>query len=371
MTVEDAMGEKGNYLTTSPNCRHYFQMVSISQVLSLKSEADKKKFKEEQGLSYKTSYKENDYKTLQEQRANERAIRKYKRLESAEKASLEHYPTGSVERITIENRRREYAAKKRAFQKKQRELIKKHPSLERDYGREALDRFRKYDPNADGNKMDNNKEGKAFYKEQEPTEKENEFYKIPLHVEVSTDYKSNEYKEQLNKLNLSKEQTNKIYKGIKRIFNNKQAAEREGFYALDLNNLAKKFYNGNGGSTSVIRPKELTQYINEHQDADILTIHNHKGDNLPSPADLLSNSRSNSHKALIIGNSGSIYFIDTKKADYSTLLEKFEFEEYPRGEGKEEKFKQICDKYNVKFVCLRKENEKNENINGGPNKSKN
>ena len=371
MSVEDAMGEKGNYLTTRPNCRHYFQMVSISQVLSLKSEADKKKFKEEQGLSYKTSYKENDYKALQEQRANERAIRKYKRLESAEKASLEHYPTGSVERITIENRRREYAAKKRAFQKKQRELIKKHPSLERDYGREALDRFRKYDPNADGNKMDNNKEGKAFYKEQEPTEKENEFYKIPLHVEVSTDYKSNEYKEQLNKLNLSKEQTNKIYKGIKRIFNNKQAAEREGFYALDLNNLAKKFYNGNGGSTSVIRPKELTQYINEHQDADILTIHNHKGDNLPSPADLLSNSRSNSHKALIIGNSGSIYFIDTKKADYSTLLEKFEFEEYPRGEGKEEKFKQICDKYNVKFVCLRKENEKNENINGGPNKSKN
>lgn len=163
----------------------------------------------------------------------------------------------------------------------------------------------------------------------------------------------------------------KIYKGIKRIFNNKQAAEREGFYALDLNNLAKKFYNGNGGSTSVIRPKELTQYINEHQDADILTIHNHKGDNLPSPADLLSNSRSNSHKALIVGNSGSIYFIDTKKADYSTLLEKFEFEEYPRGEWKEEKFKQICDKYNVKFVCLRKENDKNENINGGPNKSKN
>ena len=116
----------------------------IADVLNLKSEADKKKFKEEQGLSYKTSYNENDYKALQEQRANERAIRKYKRLESAEKANLEHYPTGSVERITIENRRKEYEAKKRAFQKKQRELIKKHPSLERDYGREALKRFRKY-----------------------------------------------------------------------------------------------------------------------------------------------------------------------------------------------------------------------------------
>ena len=153
MTVEDAMGEKGNYLTTRPNCRHYFQMVSISQVLSLKSEADKKKFKEEQGLSYKTAYKENCYKALQEQRANERDIRKYKRLESAEKASLEHYSTGSVERITIENRRREYAAKKRAFQKKQRELIKKHPSLERDYGREALKRFRKYDPKTDADEM--------------------------------------------------------------------------------------------------------------------------------------------------------------------------------------------------------------------------
>ena len=145
MSVEDAIGEKGNYLTTRPNCRHYFQMAAITDVLSLKSEADKKKFKEEQGLSYKTSYKENDYKALQEQRANERAIRKYKRLESAEKANLEHYPIGSVERITIENRRREYAAKKRAFQKKQRELIKKHPTLDRDYGREALKRFRKYD----------------------------------------------------------------------------------------------------------------------------------------------------------------------------------------------------------------------------------
>ena len=163
MSVEDAIGEKGNYLTTSPNCRYYFQMVSISQVLSLKSEADKKKFKEEQGLSYKTSYKENCYKALQEQRTNERDIRKYKRLESAEKASLDHYPTGSVERIPIENRRREYAAKKRAFQKKQRELIKKHPSLERDYGREALDRFRKYDPNADGNKMAFDNNNKASY----------------------------------------------------------------------------------------------------------------------------------------------------------------------------------------------------------------
>ena len=163
MSVEDAIGEKGNYLTTSPNCRYYFQMVSISQVLSLKSEADKKKFKEEQGLSYKTSYKENCYKALQEQRTNERDIRKYKRLESAEKASLDHYPTGSVERIPIENRRREYAAKKRAFQKKQRELIKKHPTLDRDYGREALDRFRKYDPNADGNKMAFDDNGKASY----------------------------------------------------------------------------------------------------------------------------------------------------------------------------------------------------------------
>lgn len=146
MSVEDAMGEKGNYLTTRPNCRHYFQMVAITDVLSLKTEKDKKEFKEENGLSYKTSYKENDYKALQTQRLNERNIRKFKRLESAEKALIEGYDIGSPERIAAENRRKEYSLKKRAFQKKQRELMKAHPSLDRDYGREALDRFRKYDP---------------------------------------------------------------------------------------------------------------------------------------------------------------------------------------------------------------------------------
>ena len=164
MSVEDAMGEKGNYLTTRPNCRHYFQMVAITDVLSLKTEKDKKEFKEENGLSYKTSYKENDYKALQTQRLNERNIRKFKRLESAEKAIIEGYDIGSPERIAAENRRKEYSLKKRAFQKKQRELMKAHPSLDRDYGREALDRFRKYDPKDDGNKMDFNESNKAFYK---------------------------------------------------------------------------------------------------------------------------------------------------------------------------------------------------------------
>ena len=168
MSVEDAMGEKGNYLTTRPNCRHYFQMVAITDVLSLKAEKDKKEFKEENGLSYKTSYKENDYKALQTQRLNERNIRKFKCLESAEKALIEGYEVGSPERIAAENRRKEYSLKKRAFQKKQRELMKAHPNLDRDYGREALDRFRKYDPKAEGDIMLNDeKTNKKTYESYE------------------------------------------------------------------------------------------------------------------------------------------------------------------------------------------------------------
>lgn len=357
MSVEDAMGEKGNYLTTRPNCRHYFQMVAITDVLSLKTEKDKKEFKEENGLSYKTSYKENDYKALQTQRLNERNIRKFKRLELAEKALIEGYDIGSPERIAAENRRKEYSLKKRAFQKKQRELMKAHPSLDRDYGREALDRFRKYDPKADGNKMDFNESNKATYNNQASTEKEKEFDKIPGYVEVSDVYKTSEYQKALNKLNLSKSQTKQVYKGIKRILSNELAATREGFYALDLNNLAKKFYNGEGGSTSVARPKELMEYIKTHPNADILTMHNHRGDNLPSPEDIAINMAYNSHRGLVPGNNGSIFYFDTKKANKGLILAKFYFEEYPSGEGKEEKFKELCNKYNIKFICIRKENE--------------
>lgn len=105
------------YLTTRPNCRHRLTPISLDQA-SGSSEAVLKKLK----LKTK-SYKKDNYKEMQQQRYNERMIRKYKaRVEANEKLG---YDTKKDKALV------------RQWQSKQRELIKSNSTLERDYRRES------------------------------------------------------------------------------------------------------------------------------------------------------------------------------------------------------------------------------------------
>ena len=197
------------------------------------------------------------------------------------------------------------------------------------------------------------------------TTKENEFDEIPNYVEVSVDYKSKEYQDKLKQLNFSNRQTKQVYKGIKRIFNNKASREKEGFYMVDLNHLSHCFYSGDGKPQQVNRTDKIKQYIKNTSNANIVTIHNHRGDNLPSVADIGSNRFSNSHQAIVIGNKGSIYYlnVDFKQQDLeANLVELLQNENYNKIKGKDKliMFEKFCQENHITFKILRKEDEQNE-----------
>ena len=149
------------------------------------------------------------------------------------------------------------------------------------------------------------------------TQKENEapIKEVPPVVKVTANYKSAEYKSKIDSLPFSKVQTKAIYKGVRRIFNNQKSEYSEGFYAIDLNNPKVKFYNGNGEVDSVRRPNELLKYITENEKANIITIHNHRGDSYPSINDLYANSSVGTNKFIVVGNNGAIFYCDCSKAN--------------------------------------------------------
>lgn len=115
------------WLTTRPNCRHNFHALTVEEVMTKPAS----KIVEDNGYKF-GEYDEKNYRALQEQRLNERMIRRYKlRAETASKVNGE---TGT--RIMTEQRRAA-EEKIREWQKRQRDLIRENKGiLERNYARE-------------------------------------------------------------------------------------------------------------------------------------------------------------------------------------------------------------------------------------------
>ena len=133
MTVQEAMGEP-YYYTTRPNCRHYFQYIDIDSVLGAKTQKEVSNLRDDRNLNFNGKYKPEKYKALQQQRANERAIRAEKREIEHNEKMLQLDPTND----TIKNSIVRGEAKVRSIQAKQRELIDNNSNLVRQYDREQL-----------------------------------------------------------------------------------------------------------------------------------------------------------------------------------------------------------------------------------------
>lgn len=117
------------FLTTRPNCRHNFHAVPTQDVLI----DTPKEILDNYGL-VKGEYKEQNYGLTQQQRLNERTIRKYKTREQT--AQKLYQATGDKTYLAKAQRA---GAKVKEWQKRNRELIAKHPDLlERDARRESL-----------------------------------------------------------------------------------------------------------------------------------------------------------------------------------------------------------------------------------------
>lgn len=126
MSVQDA---KANGLTTRPNCRHEFHSIPLTDVIANKPIKDIQK---DEGF-YKGNYKKQNYDVVQEQRKNERMIRKYKmRVESKKQVAQS---TGN-QAFAPTQRDKQLI---RDWQKRQRDLESKYPNVvKRNYEREKI-----------------------------------------------------------------------------------------------------------------------------------------------------------------------------------------------------------------------------------------
>lgn len=110
------------FLTTRPNCRHSFHFVQSSELLD--DSFDKSEFQF-------GKYKDSNYEKLQDQRYNERQIRKYK-------LDAENYDRqyASTKDSDFKARADEAKSLMRSWQSQQRTLVKENDFLKRNYDRE-------------------------------------------------------------------------------------------------------------------------------------------------------------------------------------------------------------------------------------------
>lgn len=117
------------WLTTRPNCRHYFLPMNTEEVLGTSVKQMLKDNDMEKG-----TYDKQNYIDLQKQRYNERQIRQYKnRLEQNE---IAYKNTPVEQRGALEKAINNDKALIRKWQSTQRELINSNKTLDREYDRE-------------------------------------------------------------------------------------------------------------------------------------------------------------------------------------------------------------------------------------------
>lgn len=127
------------FLTTRPNCRHYFQMISIDEVLGIKNNKALDNKREEFNLNFNGKYHPEKYKALSNQRYNERTIRKWKGVLETDQKLLDNMPkdVSDNQRLLLSSKIALDKRKIRDWQAKQRILIKQNASvLKRNYARE-------------------------------------------------------------------------------------------------------------------------------------------------------------------------------------------------------------------------------------------
>lgn len=119
--------DKPAFLTTRPNCRHFFKPINYEQALNYKETLKTLKMA-------KNEYSKEKYTALQEQRYNERQIREFKGRVDNRKALLNNARPEEKNGLMLEIRK--YNKRIKMYQGKQRLLIDKNPHLRRQYIRE-------------------------------------------------------------------------------------------------------------------------------------------------------------------------------------------------------------------------------------------
>jgi hypothetical protein len=126
MTVEQVKGEPV-WLTTRPNCRHFFTPITLNQALDLL--ATKEQLKTVRG-----TYLQENYEDLKEQRYDERHVRFYRSRRDNARALLENAKPEDKAKLQSVIAYNTHMMTK--WRTEVRTLVKKNPNLKREYRRE-------------------------------------------------------------------------------------------------------------------------------------------------------------------------------------------------------------------------------------------
>jgi len=307
MTVQEVM-DGPVYLTTRPNCRHYFQYISIDEVLGIKDNNDLNNKRKEYDLNANGKYKPEKYEALTKQRYNERQIRHWKGRAQTEQKLLDKLPKSASkqERLLLQSKVALSNRKVRTWQSTQRSLLKANKGvLQRNYDREAYRRmisdFRIKD---EIKKLNNPSSGGT-------SEKEIYIANIPEVVKITFDYRGENYKNSIKKNIEDKNIANEVVRCSSLIFDNGKSTKFESVCIIDKKDLNSTYYNPNGKPNMVsIESKGFDLLTGK---SEYIVIHNHRGNTPPSYGDLKAaynrKSRFNiKAEYLVFTNNGSIYY---------------------------------------------------------------
>lgn len=242
-----------------PNCRHqlYMYLEGITEIAELPNDVETKEH----------------YKAEQEQRRQEREIRKYKRLRD-----------GAVDPAD----RQKYDARVKEWTAKHNQFLSEHDYLRKNPKRLA--------PGYMGN---GRPEGKVAERQPRRNVLNNQYSVNPV---VNT----SEYEDAIRKLGESDEITKSIVNGSREILDHRKGTEYEDlmFISADNRSLIRNDYNV---TRECIPSRGMIQLVNDAPPYSVIAIHNHPGSSIPGKDDIDSLIAHKYKYGLIVGHDGSIF----------------------------------------------------------------
>lgn len=353
LTVQEVT-QNPPFLTTRPNCRHYFQYIDIDSVLGAKTKDDVNALRQERDLNFGGKYKPDKYKALQQQRQNERKIRSYKADLEKKQISLALEPGNKQLQSEIEIDKSNI----KMFQKAQRDLAKQYSNIERRYDREKV-----------GNRIDfggnNSKEGNVLNFVFTNNKNEMEFdeskkdNKDPIRssIEYAVDFDIIENRAFQDKVlrifNGDIEDKRNVYPKIKEILHHRSGTNGED---LILYNVKTKEVLMKTDSTEAFSIK-LNDAENAFIDKDcknVIAIHTHPTSDYPSVKDFNTLYKKNMDFGIVVGHNGKIYkfyrpTIEMDDDAFKRRVAKYQIQGYNYEESRRKASESLINEYKLKI----------------------